>query len=84
MTKALDLSSIRVLLRGGGDLASGVAWRLHRCGFRIYITEIAQPMAVRRKVSFCEAVYDGETLVEGVKARLIRDPKEMAETWKQG
>ena len=84
MTKALDTSSIRVLLRGGGDLASGVAWRLHRCGFRICITEIAQPLAVRRKVSFCEAVYDGETLVEGVKARLIRDPKEMAETWKQG
>jgi xanthine dehydrogenase accessory factor len=84
MTTALHTSSIRVLLRGGGDLASGVAWRLHRCGFRIYITEIAQPMAVRRKVSFCEAVYDGESLVEGVKARLIRDPKEMAETWDQG
>jgi xanthine dehydrogenase accessory factor len=84
MTKALHTSSIRVLLRGGGDLASGVAWRLHRCGFTIYITEIAQPMAVRRKVSFCEAVYDGESLVEGVKARLIRDPKEMAGTWAQG
>jgi xanthine dehydrogenase accessory factor len=84
MTKGLDTSSIRVLLRGGGDLASGVAWRLHRCGFRIYITEIAQPMAVRRKVSFCEAVYDGESLVEGVKARLIRDPKEMAGTWDEG
>jgi len=84
MTKALDTSSIRVLLRGGGDLASGVAWRLHRCGFTIYITEIAQPMAVRRKVSFCEAVYDGEIVVEGVKARLIRDPKEIAGTWDQG
>ena len=84
MTKALETSSIKVLIRGGGDLASGVAWRLFRCGLRVYLTEIAQPMAVRRKVSFCEAVYEGETVVEGVKGRLIRDPKEVARTWEQG
>jgi xanthine dehydrogenase accessory factor len=41
-------------------------------------------MAVRRKVSFCEAVYDGEIVVEGVKARLIRDPKEVTRIWKEG
>lgn len=80
----LATSSMKVLIRGGGDLASGVAWRLHRCGFRVWITEIAQPMAVRRRVSFSEAVYDGETSVEGVKARLIRHPKEMDGTWAQG
>ncbi|MBU2498348.1 MAG: molybdenum hydroxylase, partial [Proteobacteria bacterium] len=60
-------AAIKVLMRGGGDLASGVAWRLYHCGFKIAITEIAQPMAVRRKVSFCEAVYDGEAEVDGVK-----------------
>ena len=82
--KALATSSIKVLIKGGGDLASGVAWRLHRCGFKVYLTELDQPMAVRRKVSFCEAVYDGEIVVEGVKARLIRDPKETAGAWKEG
>jgi len=60
-----------VLLRGGGDLASGVAIRLHRAGIRVVITELAQPLAVRRTVSFAEAVYDGMCAVEGVKARLI-------------
>ena len=57
-----------VLIRGGGDLASGVAWRLHRAGFRVAITEIPQPLAVRRLVSFAEAVYRGEFSVEGVTA----------------
>src|SRR4030042_5089098 len=83
MTKALETSSIKVLIRGGGDIASGAAWRLFRCGFRVYLTEVAQPMAVRRKVSFCEAVYEGEIVVEGVKARLIRDPKEVTRAWEQ-
>ncbi len=60
-----------VVLRGGGDLASGVALRLHRVGLRLLITEIPQPLAVRRLVSFCEAVYRGQITVEGVTARLV-------------
>lgn len=60
-----------VLIRGGGDLATGVALRLHRAGIRVVITELAQPLAVRRTVSFSEAVYEGQHTVEGVTARLI-------------
>ena len=60
-----------VLIRGGGDLATGVALRLHRAGMRIVISELAQPLAVRRTVSFSEAVYEGQHSVEGVTARLI-------------
>ncbi len=63
-----------VLIRGGGDLASGVALRLHRCGLRIVISELPQPLAVRRRVSFAEAVYSGEISVEGVTACCIKDP----------
>ncbi|MEJ2723169.1 MAG: selenium-dependent molybdenum cofactor biosynthesis protein YqeB [Deltaproteobacteria bacterium] len=81
--KNLDTSSIKVLIRGGGDLASGVAWRLHRCGFKVLITEIAHPTAVRRKVSFCEAVYDGKTEVEGVLAVLIKDADTAYDVWNQ-
>jgi xanthine dehydrogenase accessory factor len=84
MTKPLGAALIKVLVRGGGDLASGVAWRLHQCGFKVCIAEIEQPMAVRRKVSFCEAVYDGETIVEGVKGLLIRYPQEASKIWEQG
>ncbi len=46
-----------VLIRGGGDLATGVALRLIRSGLRVVVTEIAQPLAVRRTVAFAEAVY---------------------------
>lgn len=63
-----------VLIRGGGDLASGVALRLHSCGLRVVITELPQPLAIRRLVSFAEAVYTGETSVEGLTARRVVDP----------
>lgn len=60
-----------VLVRGGGDLATGVALRLHRAGIKVVVTELAQPLAVRRTVSFAEAVYEGAWEVEGVRARLV-------------
>jgi xanthine dehydrogenase accessory factor len=60
-----------VLVRGGGDLATGVALRLQRVGIKVLITELAQPLAVRRAVSFGEAVYEGVHTVEGVTARLV-------------
>jgi xanthine dehydrogenase accessory factor len=63
-----------VLILGGGDLASGVALRLHRAGLRVVITELEQPLAVRRTVSFAEAIYSGEITIEGVTARRVVDP----------
>lgn len=60
-----------VLVRGGGDLATGVVLRLHRAGMKVVITELAQPLAVRRAVSFAEAVYEEHHTVEGVTARLM-------------
>jgi len=64
---------LKVLIRGGGDLASGVALRLHRAGISLLIAELPQPLVVRRLVSFAEAVYAGETRVEEVTARLAGD-----------
>jgi xanthine dehydrogenase accessory factor len=62
-----------VLIKGAGDLATGVALRLFRCGFRIAMTEIPEPMMVRRTVSFSEAVYNGTMVVEGVEAVRVVD-----------
>jgi xanthine dehydrogenase accessory factor len=62
-------SSLRVLIRGAGELASGVALRLFRCGFPVLLTELPEPLTVRRPVSFSDAVYTGQTWVEGVEAR---------------
>ena len=61
-----------ILIRGGGDLASGVALRLHRVGMKVLISELSQPLAVRRTVSFAEAVYAGQISVEGVTARVAK------------
>ena len=60
-----------VLIRGGGDLATGVAIRLHRSGIKVAITELPQPLAVRRVVSFAETVYKGDHTIEGIKSKLI-------------
>ena len=61
-----------ILIRGGGDLASGVALRLYRAGLKVIISELAQPLAVRRSVAFAEAVYAGQVTVEGVTAKLVK------------
>ena len=67
--------SALILIRGGGDLASGVALRLHRAGLKVLISELPQPLAVRRSVSFAEAVYEVRVTVEGVTACLVdREP----------
>ncbi len=59
---------VRVAVRGGGDLGSGIAYRLHRCGFPVLITELAHPLLVRRAVSFGSAAIEGAVTVEDVTA----------------
>ena len=66
-----------VLVRGAGDVASGVALRLHRSGFRVIMTELPQPLVVRRMVSFAEAIYRGEFEVEGVFAKHAEELSEV-------
>ena len=65
-----------VLVRGGGDLASGVAVRLHQSGFRVMISELPMPLAVRRQVCFASAVYEGSAQVEDCLAWRVDDPVE--------
>jgi xanthine dehydrogenase accessory factor len=72
-----------VVIRGGGDLASGVALRLHHAGFPIIILEIPQPLAVRRTVSFAQAVYQDEIVIEEVRAIKANNPKEVIGILKQ-
>ena len=65
-----------ILLRGGGDLATGVAIRLIHAGLRVVVTELQQPLAVRRTVAFAEAVYSGEITVESITAHAVNDPSD--------
>jgi xanthine dehydrogenase accessory factor len=73
-----------VLIRGGGDLASGAALRLHRAGLRTLMLERPQPLAVRRTVSFAQAVYDGVTRIEEVTGRLVRATDGVRACWDSG
>lgn len=62
---------VRIALRGGGDLGSGVAYRLYKAGFPVLITELAHPLLVRRAVSFGSAALEGAITVEDVTARRV-------------
>lgn len=76
-----------ILVRGGGDLATGVIHKLHQCGYQVLILECDRPSAIRRHVAFCEAVYDGKTQVEGVTCKRIQETDILAqcrECWNRG
>ena len=65
-----------ILLRGGGDLATGVAYRLHKAGFPVVVLELPQPLVVRRRVSLATAVLEGEITVEDLRAVHVQTPGE--------
>ena len=65
-----------IIVRGGGDMATGVIHRPWSAGFNVMALETEMPVAVRRKVAVSEAVYDGTSEVEGMTARLIGNPSE--------
>ncbi len=67
----------RVIILGGGDLASGVAMRLYRSGIQVVMTELSQPTMVRRLVSFGEAMYEGEFSVEGITSQRVEKVDEI-------
>jgi xanthine dehydrogenase accessory factor len=79
----LSISELIVLIRGGGEMATGIAHRLHRCRMRVLITEITMPTSVRRNVAFAEAVYEGAHTVEGVEAVRTASCDEAYMAWKR-
>lgn len=65
-----------IVVRGGGDIATGTIMKLYQCGFSVLILEIPTPSAIRRNVAFSEAVYQGTQTIEGVTCYLAKDIKE--------
>ncbi len=71
-----------VIVRGGGDLATGTIQKLHRSGFRVLVLEVAKPTAIRRDVSFSEALYEGKIEVEGIEAVQVCSLSEIEEAFR--
>ena len=70
-----------IVVRGGGDIASGGIQKLYRSSFKVLVLETETPSAIRRKVAFCEAVYEKEIEIEGIKARLVANDEEIQDCW---
>ena len=78
-----SVEDCRIVVKSAGEMASGIAVRLFRAGFRrILMLETAAPLAVRRAVSFCEAIHDGEQRVEDVAAVRAETPAEIESAWR--
>jgi xanthine dehydrogenase accessory factor len=75
---------VRVVIRGAGDLATGVAARLWRAGFRVVMTELERPLAIRRSVALSEAIYDGTAQVEDLRGRRVAGLTEIEQAWAEG
>ena len=73
-----------ILVRGGGDLATGTIHRLWSAGLKVLVLEAEQPAAIRRQVSVSEAVYEGEAVVEGMRATLVQTLDEAVVVWCRG
>ena len=73
-----------ILVRGGGDLATGTIHRLWSAGLKVLVLEAEHPAAIRRQVSVSEAVYEGRAVVEGMRAALVKTLDEAVVVWHRG
>lgn len=71
-----------IVVRGGGDIASGTIQKLYRSGFNVVVLEVEKPTAIRRNVAFSDAIYNGETEVEGIKGIKANNIDEIKEAHK--
>ena len=80
----IDFSDHLVVVRGGGDLGSGVIWRLARVGFPVVVLELERPLAVRRTVAFSSAVDQGCIVIDGIEGILVSSPDSAIKTAERG
>jgi xanthine dehydrogenase accessory factor len=67
-----------ILVRGSGDVGSAVAHTLFRAGYAVLIHDSAQPTATRRKMAFCDSIFDGSAVLDGIRAQLFNDASAIA------
>ncbi len=72
---------MKIIIRGAGEIASGVACTLFNVGFKIVMTEIQYPLSIRRFVSFSEAIYNKKKQIGKITARLVKNIHEIYDVW---
>jgi len=77
----MSIENLTVLIKGGCEIASGIAHQLTKSHFNVCLTEISKPLSVRREVSFCEAIHTGEKTIEGITAKLVETYEEIPRAW---
>ncbi len=78
----LPITELIIAIKGAGEMATGIATRLFQANFKqIFMVEIENPVAVRRRVSFCEAIHEDRAEVEGVRAKRIENMKDISLAW---
>lgn len=83
--KPETIKDLVIAIKGAGEMASGIAWRLFQSHFKyLFMMETQYPMAVRRNVSFCEAVHEETITVEGVRAKHVFDTRDFHSAWETG
>ena len=80
----MDLNKKMVLVRGAGDLASGIIWSLAYAGFRVVCVEVSKPSCIRTEVSFSTAIYDGSKTLNGINCIYANDISEIETIHKDG
>lgn len=80
----INLSEHLVVVRGGGDLGSGVVWRMRRVGFPVVVLALERPLSVRRTVSYSSAITEGSILIDGIEGVRVASPDEAVEVAAHG
>ncbi len=80
----MKISDCLIIVRGGGDLATGTIYCLHQCGFKVLVLETGKPTTIRRQAAFSEAMYQGEAVVEDVRVRRVADRAQMEQCFANG
>jgi xanthine dehydrogenase accessory factor len=78
------LENWTAVVKGGGDLGTGVVYRLRRAGLRVLVTELPAPLVIRRAVALAAAVYEGVVEIEGLVGRRVEDEQEVTAVWQKG
>jgi xanthine dehydrogenase accessory factor len=78
-------AGLKILIKGAGEIASGIAYALNKAGYRVCLTEVARPLAVSRATCYSEAIFDRTKTIQGVTAELVKvEYNSIAASWRKG